>query len=151
MKKCTKCKIEKKLEDFPVRKEKKDGRHSHCKVCRAEYDKRTYDSIQRKEQYLREHEKSKEERRNYYAANKEDYYYRKAIRRAAKLKATPLWFESDKVAIIYQKAKELHCQVDHVVPLQSALVCGLHCWANLQLLPENINKSKGNREWPDMP
>jgi len=151
MKTCTKCKIEKSLEDFPVRKEKKDGRHSHCKKCRAEYDKRTYDPKQRKEQYYRDHSKSKEDRREYYASNKEDYYYRKAMRRAAKLKATPAWYEAELVSIVYKKAKELCCQVDHIVPLQNPLVCGLHCWANLQLLPEDLNKSKGNHYWPDMP
>lgn len=151
MKICTKCKTKRPLDLFALQKGTKDGRHSQCKLCRAAYDKERYNPEKRKKEYLENHNKSKEYRRAYYKANKEDYYYRKAIRRATKLKATPKWFEADKVALIYIKAKELHCQVDHVVPLQSALVCGLHCWANLQLLPEEINKSKGNREWPDMP
>lgn len=151
MKICTKCKVEKAKTDFPVRKDKKDGLHSHCKSCRANYDKRTYNSAQRKLDYLAKHEEEKQKRREYYNANKEDYYYRKALRRAAKLKATPAWYEADLVSIVYKKAKELCCQVDHIVPLQNPLVCGLHCWANLQLLPEKLNKSKGNYYWPDMP
>ena len=69
MKKCTKCNKIKALEDFPVRKEMKDGRHSHCKSCRSDYDKRKYNPLQRKELYLKDHTKSKEERRQYYSAN----------------------------------------------------------------------------------
>ncbi len=72
-------------------------------------------------------------------------------RHAAKLKATPPWFEAPLVAAVYVKASELGLEVDHIVPLRSKTVCGLHCWANLQLLSKDINASKGNRLWPDMP
>lgn len=34
MKKCTKCKISKRLSEFPVNKINKDGRGSHCLKCR---------------------------------------------------------------------------------------------------------------------
>jgi len=41
--------------------------------------------------------------------------------------------------------------VDHIVPLSSPKVCGLHCSANLQVIPKHVNDSKGNAWWPDMP
>lgn len=74
-----------------------------------------------------------------------------ARRYAAKMNAVPCWFERDAVALLYAKGAEFGWEVDHVVPLQSDLVCGLHCWANLQLLACEDNAAKGNRYWPDMP
>lgn len=41
--------------------------------------------------------------------------------------------------------------VDHIVPLHSDLVCGLHCEANLQVIPAATNAVKLNLWWPDMP
>ena len=71
--------------------------------------------------------------------------------RATKLKATPAWFEKDLVGTVYSKAKEWGFEVDHIVPLQGKTVCGLHCWANLQLLDSSLNSGKRNYYWPDMP
>jgi hypothetical protein len=81
----------------------------------------------------------------------------KAKRRAAKLQATPLWSETESIAEIYATAIELTksegitYHVDHIVPLQSDLVCGLHCLANLQILTKRENLRKSNLHWPDMP
>ena len=74
-----------------------------------------------------------------------------SIRRAQKLRAMPWWAELEKIAMVYQKAKEWRMNVDHIVPLQHPAVCGLHVWANLQLLSKAENSSKRNRHWPDMP
>lgn len=74
-----------------------------------------------------------------------------AGRKAAKLRATPAWANMGLVTQVYIKAKEVSHHVDHIVPLVSKLVCGLHNEFNLQLLPGADNLSKGNRHWPDMP
>lgn len=78
-----------------------------------------------------------------------------AKRRAAKLKATPSWVDNEAVNGMYKLAMMfnrtgLDMHVDHIVPLNSDKVCGLHCEANLQLLLASDNISKGNRWWPDM-
>lgn len=74
-----------------------------------------------------------------------------ARRRAHRLLATPPWADNTAMRTVYKKAAEWGMQVDHVVPLRSPIVSGLHCEANLQLLVELENKSKSNKHWPDMP
>lgn len=80
-----------------------------------------------------------------------------ARRRAAKFSATTTWGDSKAIEDIYAlaKAKALETgevfHVDHIVPLQSPLVCGLHVEANLTVMRGKENCSKANRFWPDMP
>lgn len=74
-----------------------------------------------------------------------------ARRQAKKIRATPKWAELNLIANVYRQAALRGWHVDHVVPLNSRLVCGLHCWANLQVLAPSENCSKGNFHWPDMP
>lgn len=71
-------------------------------------------------------------------------------RRASKKQATPPWAEHDKITTVYQKSIELSAlwnitlEVDHIIPLVSPTVCGLHCWNNLQLLCTSDNCAKHN-------
>lgn len=104
--------------------------------------------------------------RNYYNANKEKHLSSQKVwrnnnkdlicardnkRRAGKLQATPAWSESEKIKKVYKEARKYGLHVDHIVPLQNPLVCGLHVWSNLQLLAPELNLSKKNKHWPDMP
>lgn len=72
-------------------------------------------------------------------------------RRNTQGQATPPWADISAIRAIYREAARLtkatgepH-HVDHVVPLISPVVCGLHTQSNLQVLPASINLSKGNR------
>lgn len=56
-----------------------------------------------------------------------------------------------RLAKIYTKALGEQYSVEHIVPLNSRYVSGLHCPANLTVLLEADNRRKGNRWWPDMP
>jgi hypothetical protein len=42
-------------------------------------------------------------------------------------------------------------EVDHIVPLQSPLVCGLHTEHNLRVVVQTVNRRKGNLSWPGHP
>lgn len=67
--------------------------------------------------------------------------------------ATPPWLteqQIDAMREIYRQCPPDY-HVDHIVPLKSPLVCGLHVPWNLQHLPAGPNMSKGNRYWPDCP
>lgn len=96
-------------------------------------------------------ERIKDRRHNYYTMNKGLFNANVMERNALKIKATPSWYEKESVIDLYNKAKLLNMSVDHIVPLRSKLVCGLHCIDNLQLMTLEDNRSKGNRWWPDMP
>jgi len=65
--------------------------------------------------------------------------------------STPVWEDKKHILKYYQMATRLGLEVDHIVPINSKLVCGLHCLANFQFLNRKDNASKGNRFWPDMP
>lgn len=80
-----------------------------------------------------------------------------ARRYASKTKATPAWADIECIAEFYDlaarrtRATGIRWDVDHIVPLRSAQVCGLHVEHNLRVIPMRQNQSKGNRYWPDMP
>lgn len=77
-----------------------------------------------------------------------------AKRRAAKKQAVAPWADMDAIKQIYAKAAELtkstgiRHEVDHIYPLQSEYMCGLHVETNLQILTKTENTSKNNRTWP---
>ena len=78
-------------------------------------------------------------------------------RKRVKLGATPAWADLKKIRDIYRICRKVSeftgivHHVDHVVPLTSSQVCGLHCEANLQILPGEENLKKHNRTWPNKP
>lgn len=88
--------------------------------------------------------------KEYAAANPEWKAAQCAKRRARKKRAIPKWVDLKKIQVLYEKASVYGFNVDHIVPLSSKRVCGLHCWENLQLLDPVLNAEKHNSYWPDM-
>jgi hypothetical protein len=98
------------------------------------------------------------QKRNRKRANKRNAAYAKRNRakrnamwarwRAAKRRATPAWADLKTIEAIYveaaQRTKEtgVSHHVDHIYPLQSPIMCGLHAETNLQILTalENVRK-----------
>ena len=70
---------------------------------------------------------------------------------------TPQWAnqffidEAYHLAALRSKVTGFKWHVDHIVPRQSKLVCGLHTEHNLRVIPGKENIAKNNRFWPDMP
>lgn len=102
--------------------------------------------------YLAVVDGKKVSRRYQWAANEHS-----TARTRAKGRATPAWADKDAMRSIYKEAARISAQtgearhVDHIVPLKSDLVCGLHCEANLRVVTAADNLKKHNRSWPDMP
>lgn len=77
-------------------------------------------------------------------------------RRATKHHAQVAWRNEFFISEIYHLAKlrteslGIRCHVDHIVPLQSKVVCGLHNEFNLRVIQQRANLVKGNRVWPQM-
>lgn len=71
-------------------------------------------------------------------------------RRARIAQAIPPWADLKEIEKIYESCPSGY-HVDHIVPLISKKVCGLHCEANLRQIPARENQQKNNLWWPDMP
>ena len=70
-----------------------------------------------------------------------------AHRRARLLKAMPIWLskaQKKEISKFYKDCPEGY-QVDHIIPLRSRIVCGLHVLWNLQYLPASENLKKSNK------
>lgn len=174
---CCTCKVEKPVSDFSKLSSNKDGLQYRCKTCHAEARRKSFEANKEKQRtYFRQkasefrarhkddpdyRERLTEERRRWSHSdrrrelnkqwkkqNKGKVNADSAKRRAAKLQAVPKWFESADVKEMYEKRPEGY-HVDHIYPLISNWVCGLHCMDNLQYLPEKENLSKSNRRVQD--
>ena len=99
-------------------------------------------------------EKIAEYRKNYAKENAGSINNRTAKRRAKKLKASPEWADNWKIKQYYTVARKLtestgiQFVVDHIIPLQSKIVSGLHVENNLQIITEHENAVKHNKFEP---
>lgn len=142
-----------------TREEKNEKSRQRHKKFREMYPERAKEND--KKSYANcDKEKRKQTAKKWRQANKGKVNSVTANRRAFKKKATPCWLSSDhkrQIRVLYIKAKELtelfgcKLEVDHIVPLDSEIVCGLHVPWNLQLLDKPLNRNKSNLTWPDMP
>jgi hypothetical protein len=167
MKTCTKCGIEKPISEYykDVRKGREGKFRPRCRTClnaevmAARKPEKRREAVRRWES--RNPEKAAKYRKTAVARwasnNKDSRQASDAKRKAAKIQATPEWADQAKIKEFYAAADflgmvtgEWH-HVDHIVPLRSTKVCGLHTEQNLQVLPASDNLRKSNRHWPDMP
>lgn len=92
--------------------------------------------------------------RAHYKANRHKYYESARKRTAAHLQATPAWYGEFDEFVIKEafelcdsrgEATGIVWHVDHMIPLQAVEACGLHCAANVQVIPAFINCGKRHR------
>ena len=178
MKTCKKCGLSKPRSDFSFGPRYADGLQPWCAECRREYRKVYYatnkDRLNAKAKAWAKanpekaraadlrwkqgnKDKMSERYRAWRRANLAHDVARTAVRRAQKIRATPRWADLSEIERIYAEARVLSVQygepfeVDHIVPLNHSMVCGLHCEANLQAIPARRNRAKGNKcLWPGM-
>jgi hypothetical protein len=79
-----------------------------------------------------------------------------AKRRTIKLQAIPKWVDHNKIREIYQDCHDINIMnklcggterfvVDHIIPLQGKIVCGLHVPENLRIILASENAKKHNK------
>lgn len=138
----------------------------NCTACRARLDRqfraahpryrkcadfRAREARSKRERYARNPAKHRADARQWKTGHPDQSRENGSKRRAIEKRAVPKWADRKAIAGIFKQARLTGQQVDHVVPLRSKLVCGLHCEANLEVIPASDNARKGNRHWPDMP
>ena len=135
---CSSCKEIKPLIYFSSNIHNVSGLRSSCRDC---------DCTHQKEYYLTNKYSVRKYQKNYFENNRYIFNAKNAKRRAAKLQATPKWADLEKIKEKYRTCPE-GFHVDHEIPLQGELVCGLHVHENLQHLSAHENLSKGNKYEP---
>lgn len=176
MKTCPRCSVQKPADAFTRNRSTRDGLSAYCRACanayqraarkadparHAAYDERRKDkkaawratnpgsvAASFAKWRSRNVEYDRARNRRWFAENAGRSAAKSALRRAARLRATPPWLtreQRDEMAAAYHLARELGAHVDHIVPLKGANVCGLHVPWNLRVIPAAENLSKGNR------
>ena len=145
-KKCPKCGIIKNLIDFSNSSYQAGNLQSICKECTSKYRQDNSLSIKKYKKAYRNKNTLiiRVYMTYYYTNNKSDFIARNAKRRATKLNATPKWADLEAIKEIYKNCPPGY-HVDHIIPLQGDLVCGLHVHKNLKPIPAAENLAKGNK------
>lgn len=177
MKQCTKCLLWKPLDGFAVRSSTKSGRQPKCKSCNAVYRSlnRVAVSAAKQRWSLNNLDRSREIKKSHFERNKGENLKRMAEwkrnhpeqrardnvkRRVGMSHACVSWAnrffieEAYRLARLRTEMLGFEWQVDHIVPLRSSQVCGLHVGTNFQVIPASDNMKKGNRfdsDWVSVP
>lgn len=161
---CSKCLQFKSFDEFYATKDTRDKFTNHCRACmrarNAEWNKTNRDRKNERNRKFRKLNPSshRESVRQWKEKNPSLDNLHKAARRLGRLKACPDWVKTEPLAsqILshYQHAQWLtetmgeSFQVDHIIPLKSDFVCGLHVPWNLIVLTAEDNRAKSNSRWP---
>jgi len=101
----------------------------------------------RKEYCKRWNDKNVEKRKQWQKTNVNKIKSYSARRRALKQQAIASWANFKEIEKIYEACPS-GFHVDHIYPINSDYMCGLHVETNLQILTAEENFKKSNRVWP---
>ncbi len=150
---CSTCNENKEIHLFSLKRNKPNAR---CKACVSVYYKkyRELNSEKDKERHTKYWEKTKgtevqkannkKKCKTYQSKNLQKFKLYEANRRAKQKQATPIWANVEEITNIYLNCPEGY-DVDHIIPINSKIVCGLHVENNLQYLLSSENKRKSNK------
>lgn len=168
---CCSCKSSKPVSEFYKNKLTKDGLYRRCKSCHATsvrswQEKNWGRHVENCKAWQEGNpDRQRENLRNWRATNPSQasitqklwraknsvsIYARNAKRTEALKRATPEWADRKSIAKFYSDAERLTKEtgvtwhVDHVIPLRSKFVSGLHVPDNLQVITATENVRKGN-------
>jgi hypothetical protein len=151
---CRTCNTTKTAEHFHLDAARSDGLAYRCKACQTAYCKAHYTANREKRlASVRQWKEANPETRRasqqrHYRNNVGAYQACSSQRRALKRQLVP-WADKAQIRAIYAQARALRSwgidvHVDHVVPLRSPLVCGLHVQTNLVIVLKAENLAKSN-------
>lgn len=103
-----------------------------------------YQKKYRKEKFEERKEFNTIRNKLHYKFNKKLYIAKTNKRRAIKKQAIPKFADLFKIKQIYKNCPKGY-HVDHIIPLNNPIVCGLHVEWNLQYLLAKDNLSKSNK------
>ena len=149
VRKCRDCLQDLPLNSFGKLNKKQDGTfyyRKYCKLCGKQHTTWT------KEQFYEASLKSRLKRtlenpswwKEYRDRNLDEVKARSNLYKRRVRFATPNWADKTKIKEIYKQASRLNLTVDHIIPLNHPLVCGLNVPENLQILSRSANSSKNN-------
>lgn len=154
---CKTCACAKKRQEYEQDPQKFINRNKAWRNNNQDWVK-TYEHERHKTYYSTNRERILEKNKAYVKNNPDKH--RKSMRVASSKrrgvigKSCPVWLtetQHEQIKFFYDLARDCEMitgqqyHVDHIVPLQGKNVCGLHVPWNLQVLPADINMSKGNR------
>ena len=156
---CSRCFQEKNIIDFPKAKTCVSGFRSYCRVCKNKQTLSYY--YNDKQKHLHNTKKWSEQNKEKTTQIKKEWKKRNPIqvavdnakRSAIKRSAAAVW-DIEFTNFVFEEAHHLRSlrdtlfsfkwHVDHVIPLQGKLVCGLHVWNNFAVIPATVNLRKNN-------
>ncbi len=123
---------------------------ANCRDCAR--DKKRAEKKRYYDRYPDKHRvKSRQVVSKWGKANPHKVRAKRALRRLPSKEACPPWADRQAIEAVYAEAVRLSIEtgtphhVDHIVPLRSDEVCGLHVPWNLRPIPCAVNLSKGSK------